>query len=293
MNYNDYKEKKFPIVELDDEGLRKYQLEVLKIALDFVKFCDYNNIKYSLSGGSVLGAIRHKGFIPWDDDIDINMPRKDYDRFVSLFQREFKDKYLLQTPKNSPELGLLVTQIRKKGTVARRKYDWNAEECGISIDIYVIENVFTSPVLFYIQKAGSLIFPFAVSASRTFNNRRLPKQIEKLESRRVRYKNSKLIIGWLFHLIPLRVWISLSLKFFTLCKNNSSNLVSIPSGRKHFNGELYSRDELCKMVNHKFENIEFKIPIGYDQYLKQLYGNYMLIPSVEKREKHVFLELKY
>ena len=67
---------KSDIIFLDEEGLKKYQAELLKMISDIFKFFDEHEIHYSLSGGSILGAIRHKGFIPWDDDVDINIPRE-------------------------------------------------------------------------------------------------------------------------------------------------------------------------------------------------------------------------
>ena len=97
---------KSDIIFLDDDGLKKYQSELLKMISDVFTFFDENGIAYSLSGGSILGAIRHKGFIPWDDDVDINIPRESYDKLFSLFESDnsLSRKYYLQSPK-SPNSG--------------------------------------------------------------------------------------------------------------------------------------------------------------------------------------------
>ena len=117
--------KKEDIVILDEEELQRYQAELLKIANDVVDVFEKECMEYSLSGGSILGAIRHKGFIPWDDDIDFNISRNSYNRLLQIFDKCLGDRYYLQTPEKFPELGLMVTQIRKKGTIARRKYEPN------------------------------------------------------------------------------------------------------------------------------------------------------------------------
>jgi lipopolysaccharide cholinephosphotransferase len=281
------------IVILDDEQLRDYQLHILDMAKDVIAFFDRAHIAYSLSGGSILGAIRHKGFIPWDDDIDLNMPRKDYNRMVLLFDRYLGDRYYLQTPKTHPELGLTVVQIRKKGTIGRRKYDWNLDECGISIDLYILENVFDDPLLRFIQKNMSMALSFAVSAIRFYNNRRLPRQIQELESRQFNYAGSKRIVGGILRLIPLKYWLSWCEYWFSACKDDRSHLVAIPTGRKHFSGEIYRRADMCAFKKVPFETELFNVPVWAKGYLKKFYGDYMKIPPAEQRERHVFLELKY
>lgn len=281
------------IVVLDEQSIKPYQKEILKMTKEVVSFFDEHNIQYSLSGGSILGAVRHKGFIPWDDDIDLNMPRKDYNIMLQLFDKVLGDKYYLQTPKTNPELGLMVTQIRKKGTIARRKYDWNSNECGISIDIYIIENVFDNKISRFFQKNMSMALSFIISSVRFYHNREIPKEIQMLEGRRFNYSGSKTIMGRVFNIIPLRKWINWCDYWNSMCKDETTRLVSIPTGRKHFAGEIYERAKMCKYKKAAFESELFNIPVWAEGYLQQFYGNYMEIPSVEKREKHVFLELKY
>ncbi len=281
------------VVVLNEENIKEYQSEILMIAKDVVAFFDKNSIEYSLSGGSILGAIRHQGFIPWDDDIDLNMTRKDYNKMLSLFDKELGDRYYLQTPQKNPELGLMVTQIRKKGTVARRKYDLNTEECGISIDIYIMENVFENKFKRFFQKNFSMFFSYAISSIRFVKNLDIPREIQEIEAREFNYSKSKKIFGRVFGIIPLKRWISWCTYWNSACKDDSSLLVSIPTGRKHFSGEIYERNNMCKYVKVPFETEMFNIPVWAKQYLEMFYGDYMVIPPVEKREKHVFLELKY
>lgn len=281
------------IVTLSEEDIRSYQLQVLDVAKDVISFFDKHGIEYSLSGGSILGAIRHQGFIPWDDDIDLNIPRESYNRMINIFDDELGDKYYLQTPEKNPELGLMVVQIRKKGTIARRKYDWDLDECGISIDLYIIENVFDNGLKRFFQKNISMALSFAVSAIRFCNNLALPREIQELEGRQFNYSKSKLIFGKILGIIPLRNWVNWADYWFSTCKDTSSRLVSIPTGRKHFSGEIYERSEMCQFRKAQFEEEEFNIPVHAEKYLETFYGNYMEIPPKEKREKHVFLELKY
>lgn len=281
------------VIQLDEIGLKKYQQCVLEIAKDVVAVFESERIDYSLSGGSILGAIRHQGFIPWDDDIDINVTRDSYDKFLKIFEEKLGNKYYIQTPLKYQKIGILVTQIRKKGTVARRKYDWNISECGISIDIYVIENVFDNPIKRFTQKNMSMFCSFAVSSIRMCTNQSIPKELIELEGRNVNYTKSKLIMGRLFKIFPLRKWISWCEYWFSCCKDKNSRLVSIPTGRKHFSGEIYLRSEMCVFRKEKFETEYFNVPIHAEKYLKDFYGDYMKLPPVEKRERHLFLELKY
>lgn len=286
--------KKFQIIQLDGEELLRYQECVLDMMKDFVAVCETEGIEYSLSGGSILGAVRHRGFIPWDDDIDINIPRASYNKLLKIFDSRLGNKYYIQTPQKFPELGLMITQIRKKGTVARRKYDWDVNPCGVSIDLYVLENVFDNPVLRFFQKSMSMVCSFAISACRyNNNNNKIPYELIKREGRVLKYSTSKKFFGNFFSIIPIKKLISWCEFWNSCCKNSNTKFVAIPTGRKHFWGEIYERKEMCFFRKAQFETEHFNIPIHAEKYLSRFYGSYMQIPPADKRERHLFLELKF
>ena len=128
--------------EYDKETLDKLHKVELSILDDFVKVCEKNDLTYFLIGGSLLGAVRHKGFIPWDDDIDIGMPRKDYDKFIEIGQKELGDKYYVDCFERNKDFYLPFVKIKLNGTV----FDEEVAKCyphhkGIFIDIFAFENV--------------------------------------------------------------------------------------------------------------------------------------------------------
>lgn len=287
------KYRKEDVVVLDENRLQEYQAELLSVAKDVISVMDKYNLQYSLSGGSILGAIRHKGFIPWDDDVDLNVPRKSYDKLLQVFEEELGNRYYVQTPQKNPEIGIMVTQIRKRGTVARRKYDWRLSECGISIDIYIVENVFDNFIARVVQKNLSMFFSFCISAIRFYNNCHLPKELYEMEGRQPQYTKIKLILARFLKIVPLRKWISWCNYWNSACKNEYTKLVAIPTGRKHFSGEIYERNKMNIYKKVPFETELFNVPIWAEGFLEKFYGDYMEIPPVEKRERHLFLELRF
>ena len=116
------------------DKLHKVQLEILE---DFIRVCNKYGLRYFAIYGTAIGAVRHEGFIPWDDDIDVGMLRRDYDRFFEVFEKELGDKYNLLTPEIDPRYACTVTHIQRKGTrfVSEMSKDLKCEQC-IFMDIF-------------------------------------------------------------------------------------------------------------------------------------------------------------
>ena len=150
-------------VSVSDEELKLMQEYLTEMLEDISTVCEENGFFYTLGGGSALGAVRHHGFIPWDDDVDVNMPRKDLAGFTARMEEKFPDKYWVRTPQKTDNYGLLMVQIRRKGTSVRTRDDYWNEECGLSIDVFPVENTYDNKLLRLVHEIGCYYYGFAVS----------------------------------------------------------------------------------------------------------------------------------
>ena len=279
-------------IELNDVQLKELQQTVLGIAKDIFDFCEHHNLTIFLGGGSCLGAVRHRGFIPWDDDMDLNMPRRDYDIFIKLFQQEYGEKYWIHTPEKTSNYGSLMAKVLLKNTIVRKYEDINNQECGAFVDIFVVENSFDNAILRKIHGYGCIVLSGLVSCRRFYRDS--SQIIPLFEKDNKVYKTVKLKarIGKFLSFLPLDAWTHIANNWNKLCKNNLSKYVVIPTGRKRYFGELYSRATYLNTEKASFDQYCWPITSDYDNYLRQLYNDYWQIPPVEKRERHLLLELK-
>lgn len=128
--------------EYNPKTLKHLQDVYLMMLKDFIKVCDENQIEYYLDGGSALGAVRHQGFIPWDDDIDIILFRDEYNRLIEILEKLPQDKYELLSSENKKCYCRLHSQWNLKGTKTEAYYDMNTDfTLGICLDIFVLDNI--------------------------------------------------------------------------------------------------------------------------------------------------------
>lgn len=280
--------------ELNNEQLKRLQQTLLEMLKDFITVFEEENIFYTLSGGSVLGAIRHKGFIPWDDDIDINMPREDFEHLKKVFNKRLGDKYVLCGPEFGRGYGMSHVQIKKKGTEYKAFNELTMKDTGIFIDIFVLENTYDSAIKRKIHGSWCLLLGYILTCRKTAQDwEALSPYLSANEVLKEAFEK-KMKIGKLFKWISLDKVARVVIYWYSYCNAKNSRLVCIPSGRKHYFGEMYKREDMCKSREAEFEGLKVRIPKGTERYMEILYGQgYMQIPKEEDREIHSAVSLDF
>ena len=279
------------LVELTENDIKEIQKVILEIIEDLNKIFKENNIRYYLGGGSALGSIRHQGFIPWDEDMDINMPRKDCEKLVELFKnnKEINEKYYLCENSYDNEFDVNYLRIKLKGTSFKEYLYKDYSKDGIFIDIFPVENMFNNVIL---RKLHGLLVTMNLFVCSTL---RISKKKEKYlnfigNPQYTKTIKTKAFLGKLFSFFSLNRWLRISKKVMSLCKNENSKYISVPTGKRHFFGEMYEREDIFPVKYKKFENIELPVANKNEKYMEKMFGDYMKIPKPEDREKHFICE---
>lgn len=250
--------------------MNEIQEKLLSIFKCFAKICEKHNLKYYAVGGTMLGAVRHRGFIPWDNDMDIIMPRPDYETFLTIAPSELPDNLFLQCHYTENKWYHPFSKIRDSNTTAIEKEFLNSDiNNGLWIDIFPIDNRVAS-------KAKNIVNDF----------------VYRILMRRLMcsYKIKRNLLGKIKSILLI---IMLPSKEFCWKKmNNTLTKYNNIDGCKYFRSPwdlrpaykyLYPYEWIRELINVKFEDTYIKIPIDYDKYLSYVFGNYMELPPLEKR----------
>lgn len=278
-------------IKLEGETLKQYQRVLTMILADIDSVCRKHNIAYTLGGGTCLGAVRHHGFIPWDDDIDLNMPRADYERFARVFPQEMGEKYWLHDCQTTPGYELAFPRIRLKGTVVRSRDDYDFHECGAYVDIFIVENTPNNKFLRSLHGFGSMAFGFIYSCRRF--TKHADNYLSLVNEGTPAYKafSKKIKIGRLFAFRLTEAWTKTWDKWNARYKDNDSQYVTIPVGRNHYFKEMHPRSVFFPTKTADFGGLKVPVPGDANAYLTALYGpDYMTPPSKDNQETHVVLE---
>lgn len=260
-----------------NEGKKALWYIELELFREFDSICKRNQIDYFLIGGALLGAVRHKGFIPWDDDIDIGMLRKDYDKFLKMAVHEFRKPYFVQTGINDPDYFDCIIRIRDSNTTGIIRKDKNrACNNGVFIEIFPFDDVNPNRILLKLQRFMSKYYRNILHyniypASKCDLLRRMIEfyskvymklhRLERVFSRyqywSSRYSNEK--CEYVDQLATIYYDVGVS---------------------------RYKKEDLIRTISVDFEYLKANIPIGYDNVLRHQFGDYMKLPPEENRGKH-------
>ncbi len=273
--------------QISIEELKKIELDILKCVAEF---CDKNQIRYYLCGGTLLGSVRHHGFIPWDDDIDIMMPRPDYLRFVKEFNG-CNENYVVSSIENNPKHWQTVAKVVDKRVYLKNELERIPEKYQrVMIDIFPIDGLPKSrlkqKILFFEQNFLHILY--AGSSYPMKSSRRYVDRGDAMGNIKgwVRTFFKYLAIG-LFRWIP-RTWVSKVMNqnasrvpFSTA--DEAACIVNFSYGCEK---ERLPRREFEKRKKFSFEGESFWGSAAYDLYMTQLYGDYMTPPPPDKRVTH-------
>lgn len=263
------KMKLMSLKDLSPEELRKWQLKLLEILVYFRDFCEEHDIKFFLSGGTCIGAIRHKGIIPWDDDVDVMLLREDYDKLISIWNKEADtSRFVCSVTTKDQSSRFPMATIRSVNTTCIYDHSVNDDIChGIKIDVEFLDVVPKG-------KVSRLIHTVSEGLMGMLRTQRIPKR--QSLSRVIR---SSLLLA----LFPTK---GIRWKVSSFCEK----IVTKYNPPKEDDNVRYL---LCRLhPYHYFKDVEWvdfegeKMPVvkNYDRFLRTVYGDYMQLPPEDQRK---------
>lgn len=260
------------MIKLSLKKIKQIQLEILS---EFTKFCDKNNIEYFLIYGTLLGAVRHQGYIPWDDDLDIAIKRDDYLRVIKEFNNYSKE-YKFISYEVDKKFPYTFGKIMKNNTIILEDCGYKYSGLGINIDVFPIDNIFESEKL------------------RKKTMKRITFYRKALEIKGITFKKSKSSFKEAFKsrlaklcllVLSVKSIVKKIIFLATLANKEESSLRGITVwgyGEK----EVMPSEYYEKSTKLIFEGKEYKVPLKYHEVLTQIYKDYMVLPKEEDRITH-------
>lgn len=255
--------------------LKPLQLEILQTVHDF---CTKNNIRYSLCGGSLLGAIRHKGYIPWDDDIDIMMPRPDYEKFHDLFNKQADRTFKMISSYNDEQFFLPFGKVVNTKTFLKEKYNRPLDNLGVNIDIFPIDGLPSNKE----------------ERKRYWKKIKIEKYLSTCLYQKINKREhglKKIFRQILFIVFKFHKGNYFALKLHSIAKQSKFNGGGLIANSIFGYGEKEEMPSTLfnSFIDVEFEGRKFRTVTDWKTYLTNIFGDYMQLPPKEAQiAKHDF-----
>ena len=283
--------KKKQFKEYDDFTLKRIQEVELEILKDFMDICDRHGLDYFGIAGTGIGALRHHGFIPWDDDIDVAMPRDDFEKLLPLVEKEMGDKYLIMNAERYPNYPLMTTRMTMRGTKFKEEALKNIDApLGIFLDLYPLDKVSDNPKEARRQARDAWFW------SKILILRSIPFPMLGFSGWKAKIIHA---ICGLAHLVLSilhvpKTWIYKKAYEAETRSNHytkTKNLDFFCDTTPYMN--LYAVKDVYPLRKLPFEDVELNFPHNLHNNLTGMYGDYMQLPPEEKRKNHYPYELEF
>lgn len=251
------------------EDLKHLQELELKILKEVASICEAHDLTYYAYAGTALGAIRHEGFIPWDNDMDIAMFRDDYEKLLKIMETELSDEYYLIHFCNHEDCFFPIARVYLKGTKFQHRKPWNVSyDDGIKIDIFPLDNIHKSKIkrIIYYTKLD-------------FYNQLLMNSLFEINSPNKFVSFAHSLMHHILKIIPIKTIKKRYIKCQTKYNKEKTDYTTVFD----FKYNYFYKEDFESPEKVKFEDFEIIIFNGYDRVLTQIYGDYMTLPPEGER----------
>lgn len=274
-------------IVIDNDAMNKVLFKdiLLEVFEEFIRICEENSLQYFCLGGTLLGAIRHQGIIPWDDDIDVGMPRADYEKFLAIFNSKRNAHFSLIYPTAENNFYLPFAKVYANYT----KLQELNTECmiGVFVDVFPLDGISSND-----ESSKNALFRYIDLKTELWSSARS----HKAKAREILKKFSNMNFQFLNRdltslLFKSRYRERLLKELQQIATKNSYESSSFVCnfGGAWASKEISTKEEFSSFKYVKFEHLSVRIPIGYHKYLTRMYGDYMVPPTeVDRASKHVF-----